>query len=113
VALGGLAVLVERAPIPWPPPVAPTAALLYLAVVGSVLVFVGYFFLLQRVALMTVSTMVVLEPLIALVVDAAGERDVVLAPRTYVGIAVTIGGVALTILPAARRAARLSPGTTA
>ncbi|HUS69021.1 MAG TPA: DMT family transporter, partial [Kofleriaceae bacterium] len=62
------------ASLPWPPPPEPTAALLYLAVLGSVVTFVCYFYLLQRVTLMTASTLVLIQPVIALLVDAAWER---------------------------------------
>ncbi len=65
---------------------------------GYGLVYVAYFYLLKRVKLMTISTLVLVEPIIALVVDAVGEHDVVLVPRTYVGMAVTIAGVAVSVL---------------
>jgi len=107
VALGIFAACVDRRPLPWPPPAGPTVALLYLALVGSVVVFAAYFYLLKRVTLMTISTLVLLEPIIALVVDAVGEREVVLVPRTYAGMAVTIAGVAVSIVtPAARRVSK-------
>jgi drug/metabolite transporter (DMT)-like permease len=98
VALGIAAPCVEHRPVPWPPPVGPTAALVYLAIVGSVLVFLAYFVLLRRVTLMTVATLAVLEPIVALTVDAVGEHDVVLPARGYAGIAVTIAGVAASVL---------------
>jgi len=103
VALGVFALLVDRRPVPWPPPAVPTIALLYLAIVGSVVVFAAYFYLLKRVTLMTISTLVLLEPIIALIVDAVGERDVVLVPRTYTGMAVTIAGVAVSVLTPSRQ----------
>jgi drug/metabolite transporter (DMT)-like permease len=96
--LGALALTVEREPVPWPPPVGPTVALLYLAVVGSVLVFAGYFYLMKRVSLMTMSMIVVIEPLVALAVDAVWERDVVLGARSYAGMAFTLVGVAASVL---------------
>jgi drug/metabolite transporter (DMT)-like permease len=96
--LATLAALVEREPVPWPPPVGPTVALLYLAVVGSVLVFAGYFYLLKRVSLMTMSMIVIIEPLVALAVDAVWEHDVVLGARSYVGMAVTLVGVFVSVL---------------
>jgi drug/metabolite transporter (DMT)-like permease len=102
VLLAAFAVAVERPRLPWPPPLVPTAALLYLSVVGSVGVFVAYFFLLKRVTLVALSTLALVEPLIALAVDAVAERDAVLAPRSYAGIAVTIAGVAITVLPGVR-----------
>jgi drug/metabolite transporter (DMT)-like permease len=75
-------------------------ALLYLSLVGSVLVFLAYFVLLKRVTLMTVSTLALLEPIVALLVDAMGEREVVLGVRAYAGVAVTIAGVAASVLGA-------------
>jgi drug/metabolite transporter (DMT)-like permease len=104
VVLGGVAACADRRPIPWPPPVVPTLALVYLAVVGSVLVFAAYFYLMKRVTLMTLSTLVLLEPIVALTVDALGEREVVLVPRSYAGMAVTIAGVAVSVLRRGRPA---------
>jgi drug/metabolite transporter (DMT)-like permease len=96
--LGVGAAVVEREAPPWPPPLGPTVALLYLAVVGSVLVFAGYFYLLKRVSLMTMSMIVVIEPLVAVAVDAVWEHEVVLGPRSYAGMVVTLGGVAASVL---------------
>ena len=98
IVLGAVGLVVDRTPVPWPPPVVPTAALVYLAVVGSVVVFVAYFYLLERASLMTVSTLVVVEPLIALAIDAAFEHDVTLVGRSYAGIALTGVGVAVSVL---------------
>jgi hypothetical protein len=47
---------------------------------------------------MTLSTLVLVEPIIALGVDAVWERGVVLVPRSYAGIALTIAGVALSVV---------------
>jgi drug/metabolite transporter (DMT)-like permease len=95
--------------LPWPPPPEPTAALLYLAVLGSVVTFVCYFYMLQRVTLMTASSLVLLQPVIALLVDAVWERDVRLEPRSYLGVAVTLGGVALNLGLKRRRARAATP----
>jgi drug/metabolite transporter (DMT)-like permease len=97
VVLAALGAAVDRRPFPWPPPAGPTLALLYLAVVGSVIVFAAYFHLLKRVSLMTLSTLVLVEPIIALAVDAAWEREITLAARSYAGIALTIVGVAVSL----------------
>jgi drug/metabolite transporter (DMT)-like permease len=96
-ALGVVAVSVEREPVPWPLPATPTIALVYLAVVGSVFVFACYFYLLKHVRLMTVAMLVLIEPVVALVVDALWEKDVVLVARSYAGIAVTFAGVAVSM----------------
>lgn len=94
VALWVAAVAAGWETVPWPPPVKPTVALMYLGVFGSVVAFVMFFYLLKRVSLMTISTLVFLMPIIALSVDAIWEDDVRLAARTYLGIAITLGGVA-------------------
>jgi drug/metabolite transporter (DMT)-like permease len=88
---------IERRPVPWPPPVGPSLALLYLALVGSVVVFTGFFYLMKRVRLMTLSMLVLFEPIVAMVVDALWEKDVVLVARSYVGMAVVIAGVAVSL----------------
>lgn len=80
-------------PVPWPPQVVPTLALLYLAVLGSVVAFACYFYMLKRVSLMTASSLVLVQPVLAVLVDALFEREVRLAPRSYVGAAVTMGGI--------------------
>lgn len=102
VALGVVGGIVERRPLPWPPPAGPTVALLYLALVGSVVVFAAYFWLLERVSLMTLAMLVLIEPIIALAVDAVWERGVVLVGRSYVGIALTIVGVGVTVVRRAK-----------
>jgi drug/metabolite transporter (DMT)-like permease len=105
VVLAAVALVFERRPVPWPPPARPTVALLYLALVGSVLVFACYFFLLQRVSLMTISMLVIIEPIVALVVDAIWEKEVVLVARSYAGICVTVAGVGLSLLVGERQKA--------
>jgi len=99
-----------RGPIdlPWPPPAAPTLALLYLAILGSVVTFACYFYMLKRVTLMTASTLVLIQPVLALLVDAMWEDEVRLVARSYLGVAITFSGVALALgwkWHSARRAA--------
>ncbi len=99
----------DDAPIPSAPAAAPVAALLYLGIVGSVLVFAAYFFLLKRVSLMTVTTLVFIEPTIAVVVDSIWEDDVTLSARSYAGGAIVLAGVAIhALVGRARRKAALS-----
>ena len=53
----------------------PTLALLYLAVFGSVITFALYFHLLRRISLTAASTLVFVEPVLALLIDAVpGNR---------------------------------------
>lgn len=96
VVLGGVA-LGTRTTIPWPPPVAPTVALLYLAVVGSVGAFLLYFWLLGRTGLQVTSTLVFVFPLIAMITDALFERELPLTARAYAGAAITLGGLAVSL----------------
>ena len=97
VLIGALAALVERRAPAWPPPAGPTLALLYLAIVGSVVAFAGYFYLLQHVRLMTVSTLVLVQPIVALTVDALFESQRI-AGRTYLGAGIVLAGVAMNLL---------------
>ncbi len=98
VALWGAALLSEGWSVPWPPPFAPTVALLYLAIFGSVLTFASYLYLLQHVSLMATTTLVFIQPLIALFVDSQWEEDVQLTLTSYVGAAITLGGVLVATL---------------
>jgi drug/metabolite transporter (DMT)-like permease len=98
VALALFALVHERQPPPWPPPLAPTLALLYLAVLGSIVTFALYFHLLRRMSLTAVSTLVFVEPVIALLIDALWEHEIRLGIRAYGGAALTMVGVALSLL---------------
>lgn len=97
VVLGAVA-LVARQPVPWPPPLAPTVALLYLAIVGSVIAFLSYFWLLGRTGLQVTSTLVFVFPLVALVIDALFERELPLGPRAYLGAAITLCGLGVSLV---------------
>jgi drug/metabolite transporter (DMT)-like permease len=99
-----LALAAERQAPPWPPAVGPTLALLYLAVLGSVVAFAGYFYLISRVRLMTLATLTLVQPLVSLVVDALWESEPI-GPRGYAGAAVTLAGLLLHLAWAARRQA--------
>ena len=98
VALAAHAFIQERQLPPWPPALAPTLALLYLAVLGSVVTFGLYFYLLRRMSLTAVSTLVFVEPVIALLIDAGWEQEIRLGPRSYLGAALTLLGVAVSLL---------------
>jgi len=96
IVLGAVA-LGAREPLPWPPPAGPTVALCYLAVIGSVVAFLVYFWLLERTSLVLTSTLVFVYPLVALAVDAAFERSIALSVRAYLGAAITLGGLAVSL----------------
>jgi drug/metabolite transporter (DMT)-like permease len=110
--LWALALSLERQPLPWPPPPAPTGALLYLAVFGSVLTFAAYFHLVAHVRLSVVTTLVLVEPVLALAVDALLERRVQLSPVTYLGAALTAAGVVVGLLGGGAPAPGPAPGLT-
>ena len=92
----GLAITAGQTTLPSPLPSAPTAAIVYLALVGSVIVFIFYFTLLKRVSAFTSSTIVFIEPIIALGIDHIWEKQP-LAGTTYAGIAVTLVGLGVTL----------------
>lgn len=96
-----VAALAAGRPMPWPPPPGPTLAVLYLAIIGSVVAFGFYFYLLQHTRLMVASTVVLVQPLIALLVDTIWETQR-LDASSYVGAAVTLLGVAVNLLLTAR-----------
>jgi drug/metabolite transporter (DMT)-like permease len=96
VVLVAVAIVVGE-PVPWPPPAAPTAALLYLAIVGSVVAFLAYFWLLGATSLQLTSTLVFVYPLVALAIDAAFEREIALDAGAYLGAAITLGGLAVSL----------------
>ena len=96
LALGVVAVVAHE-PMPWPLPVAATVALLYLAIVGSVVAFLVYFWLLGKTGLLVTSTLVFVYPLVALVTDVLFERDLPLDTRAYLGVAITLGGLAVSL----------------
>jgi drug/metabolite transporter (DMT)-like permease len=109
-ALTIFSLIYERQPPPWPPPVRPTLALLYLAVVGSVIVFAVYLYLLKRMTLIATSTLVFIEPVLALLIDAVWEREIRVTAATYLGAAITLVGVAVSLLIRPRAARAVGAG---
>jgi len=108
VTLAACALTSERQLPPWPPPLRPTLALLYLAIFGSVVAFTLYFYLLRHMTLTAVSTLLFVEPVIALLIDALWEREIRLGLRAYAGALLTLVGVAITFLAPRRAAVRRS-----
>ena len=87
IAYGGGLVLPDR--------LSATVALLYLALAGSVVAFVLYFWLLQRVSMKAMSTLVFLFPVIALIADAIGEHSQPIGGRELIAVAVILGGMGI------------------
>jgi len=85
-------------PLPWPLPLRPTVALLYMSIFGSVIAFGCYIYLLKHVSMMTVVTLVMVEPVIALVIDRFREYQIRLVPRSYAGAAMTLCGILVSLL---------------
>jgi drug/metabolite transporter (DMT)-like permease len=96
ILLGAVA-LCAPGTIPWPPPASPTFAVLYLAVVGTVGAFLLYFWLLGKTTLQVTSTLVFVFPLIALITDALFEHELPLTGRAYLGAAITLGGLGVSL----------------
>ncbi len=59
--------------------------------------FGAYFYLVKRMRLATVTTLVLVEPVVALFVDALFEHRASVGPLTYAGAALTLSGVLVTI----------------
>ena len=93
----GVVALVDGGGIPWPPPVVPSLAIAYLAIIGSVVAFLVYFWLLGKTSLLVASTLVFVFPLVALATDALYEHEIALGVRAYVGVAVTLAGLAVSL----------------
>jgi drug/metabolite transporter (DMT)-like permease len=83
--------------------------LLYLALAGSVIAFVLYFWLLQRVSMKAMSTLVFLFPVIALIADAIGERNQRIGWREMVAVVVILGGMGIGYWGVRNRAAAPAP----
>jgi drug/metabolite transporter (DMT)-like permease len=96
VVLGGVAIAGGETP-PSGLPFEPTLALLHLAVFGSAVAFLVYFWLLSKTGLIVTSTLVFIYPLIALTTDALFERAITLGPLAYIGAAITLGGLAVSL----------------
>jgi drug/metabolite transporter (DMT)-like permease len=80
----------------WAP--APTIALLYLTIFGTLIAFASFFYLLKHVRLSTAMTLAFVTPLIALGVDALYEKSSHLTTESYAGIAIVLIGVAISVL---------------
>lgn len=88
---------------PWPKllsaPLSAHLGLLYLTVIGSVVAWTVFLWLLQRLDLSVVSTIGLLQPVVALGLDLLlGEAQ--LQPRGYLGSGLVIFGMALSTLTA-------------
>jgi drug/metabolite transporter (DMT)-like permease len=96
-----IAALLAGEAAPWPPPLRPTLALAYLAVFGSVIAFWSYFWMLQRVRMITASSLVFVFPLVALLADRLWE-PMAISSGAYLGVAVTLLGLLVSSVGRAR-----------
>jgi drug/metabolite transporter (DMT)-like permease len=92
--------------MPWPPPLRPTIATVYLAVFGSVVAFVAYSYLIKHVSLMAANSLVLVQPVVALLLDAALERHARLAPTAWLGVVITLIAVIINVARSDRGASR-------
>ena len=91
------AALFERgAPSRWTPPA--IGAVLYLAIIGTALPFVGLFWLLRRVPVAVIGTIPVVDTVIAIVLGNLVLGETV-SPRIVGGGALILGGVLLAAIP--------------
>lgn len=88
----------EPMPLLWRLPAMAHLGLFYLAIVGSVIAWTVYMWLLQRLDLTVLATMGLIQPVLALVLDwFAGDLGQ-LRMRGLFGAALVIAGVALAVL---------------
>jgi drug/metabolite transporter (DMT)-like permease len=90
-------------------PLSAHLGLAYLTIVGSVLAWTLYLWLLQRLELSLLSTLGLIQPVLALLLDLLlGQAE--LRPRGYVGAGLVVAGMALsTLYPSAKRPAANRP----
>ena len=81
-------------------------ALLYLSVIGSVVAFSVYYYLINNMDVTIVSLSTLVIPIVALALGRAFLHETV-APTAVGGIATILAGVAVTIVPGGK-----SPGAT-
>jgi drug/metabolite transporter (DMT)-like permease len=91
------AVVSGKSTIPYPLPAAPTVALLYLSIFGTLVAFACFFYLLKNTRLSTAMTLAFVTPMIALVIDMFLEKHRTFTLESGAGIAVVLIGVALSI----------------
>lgn len=87
----------EHIPSPRAAPLQAHLGLLYLSLIGSVLAWTVYMWLLKRMDLTVLSTMSLIQPVLALVVDWLGS-DAQLRPHGYLGAGLVLFGVMLAVL---------------
>lgn len=93
----GIVAAIAREPLPWPPPRDASLALLYLAIAGSVVAFLLFFWLLEQTSLLVTSTLVFVFPLVALATDVLFEDQLSLGVRSYLGAAITLAGLGVSL----------------
>jgi drug/metabolite transporter (DMT)-like permease len=104
VSVTALAFLIGQRPKPEMFSVLSTAALLYLAVFGSVIAYTAYNYALSKLSAGKVSSYAYVNPLVAVVVGAILLHELV-TPRMVVAMAIILAGVAVIQLDR-RRAAK-------
>jgi drug/metabolite transporter (DMT)-like permease len=98
VILWGISFCMRGNALPMPLPIVPTLALLHLTIFGTLIAFASFFYLLKHTRLSTAMTLSFVTPMIALLIDAFFEKHNVLTPETYLGIAVVLIGVIISVV---------------
>ena len=97
-------------PLPWPLPMKPTAALVYLGIAGTVVTFVCYLYLIRHVGVATASTLIIAESVVALGVDRLWERQGKLELMSYAGAVVALAGSLVSIVTRPEEGPGAPPG---
>lgn len=89
-----LVYLLAAPPLPETVPVKALASILYLGVVGSVVGFVCYYYLLRRLKTATVALITLITPVVALIVGYMFNNEII-SHAVYAGTALILLGLAL------------------
>ena len=85
--------------ISFPTTIKPWLALFYLALFGSVLTFLSYVYLIKNVSLMVSSTLVFIQPVIAMVVDLAWGENHSLDKAFVLGVSIIALAIVVSLGP--------------
>lgn len=103
VSLWVFAIVSSACNLPQPIPCAPTLALAYLTLFGTLIAFASFFYLIKHASLNVAMTMPLVTPIIALLVDVIVGDNQITGVETYIGIAVVLASVITNLVLAYRQ----------
>jgi drug/metabolite transporter (DMT)-like permease len=95
VAIGSI-ICGEKA-VFWPVATAPMLAVVYMAIMSSVVAYLFYVYMVKHMSLMALSTMQFVLPVFALTVDLFLEKRMTLSPQIWIGSLIVLVGVIVSV----------------